>query len=155
MSVLFSFSKSLSLLLLNCFVLWLIGTLFFLLVKDRLPKLTELKSTGIKGTRDQSKDDILRIQRENIILLNRLESIQTKGSNHPVVPQEDPVKHVASSQINRKKKQQATTNANAKFVRRLNNVKSTIPKGARARPGPPKNKQRKKKQTLKQPEWQG
>eukprot|EP01147_Barroeca_monosierra_P010035 gene10035-2209_t len=120
-----------------------------------LPKLSELKLTGINGNRIHSREDMRKIQRENVLLLTKLEEIQRKGAAVHAAPA-PPRKHEASSTVNRRKKQRETENQNKAFLKRLEGVRSTVPKPntrSKARPGPPKSTGKGKHSRFEQPEW--
>ncbi|EGD77242.1 hypothetical protein PTSG_08334 [Salpingoeca rosetta] len=119
-----------------------------------IPKLSELRLTGLPTNRTHNRDDMRRIQRENVMLLGKLEEIQRKGGAMDTRPHKSQ-KHVASSSVNRRKHQRETANQNKAFLKRLQGVKSTVPKPtsskSKARPGPPRQKKPARK--LVQPEW--
>eukprot|EP00043_Microstomoeca_roanoka_P005305 m.54905 g.54905 ORF g.54905 m.54905 type:complete len:162 (+) comp12908_c0_seq1:123-608(+) len=115
-----------------------------------IPRLTELKLTGIESNRTHSKDAMRRIQRENIMLLTKLDQIQRKGG---ALETKAPVrKHVAAATVNRRKQQRETTIENKAFLKRLEKTKSTVPKPSKAKPGPPRQK-KSEGSRLVQPEW--
>eukprot|EP00051_Salpingoeca_urceolata_P004964 m.69228 g.69228 ORF g.69228 m.69228 type:complete len:199 (-) comp13967_c0_seq2:45-641(-) len=105
-----------------------------------------------------TRDEMQRIQRDNLALLDRLERVQVKGGaintrQAPAAPQ-----HVAASAVNRKKKMQSIHQENAAFLKRLETVKSSGLSGGarRARPGPPKKKSAaaaSPKRRVQRPEW--
>eukprot|EP00730_Choanoeca_flexa_P005885 TRINITY_DN12044_c0_g1_i1.p10 TRINITY_DN12044_c0_g1~~TRINITY_DN12044_c0_g1_i1.p10 ORF type:complete len:151 (+),score=27.53 TRINITY_DN12044_c0_g1_i1:2525-2977(+) len=109
-----------------------------------------------KTGRTYSNDEVRKIERDNLALLGRLDEINRKSSSIAKETKRKPVKHVAASAINRKKQHQQLHQDNLAFLKRLENVKSTMTgksgrSKAKAKPGPPRRKTNSGK--LVQPEW--
>ncbi|EDQ90434.1 uncharacterized protein MONBRDRAFT_7037 [Monosiga brevicollis MX1] len=107
--------------------------------------------------RTYTRDDVRRIERDNVHLLHRLDQIQRKGPT--INPVSEQPRHMAAAAINRRRKQNETHQENVAFLKRLEKVKSTVPSSSsassrsRAKPGPPRRKAPPAKKMV-QPEWQ-
>eukprot|EP00048_Salpingoeca_helianthica_P016757 m.234079 g.234079 ORF g.234079 m.234079 type:complete len:243 (+) comp19415_c0_seq1:92-820(+) len=100
-----------------------------------------------------TNDELYRIRRENVILLTKLERIHRVGGGG-VSSAQGRARHAAAAGVNRKKQYREIGQQNAMLLKRLENVKSTMP-ASRARPGPPAARRPETKgQPLVQPEWQ-
>jgi hypothetical protein len=73
-------------------------------VDPRAPKIPKDAS--------HSREEVLAIQRDNMLLLKHLEDIHKKGGAISFLPQKSEVKHVAPSMVNRKKSQKAVVSQN-------------------------------------------
>lgn len=96
-----------------------------------------------------------RIERDNMHLLSRLNSINRKGGQTSTFQASAKSRHMSTSGQNRLSSQRKIENQNLKFVRRLQSVKSTMPTGTRstAAPLPRRRAQPKSRPVKKKPEW--
>lgn len=101
-----------------------------------------------------TRDQMIKIQRDNLNLLGNLERIQRKGGGISSNKPKKPVKHVAASAVNRRKKHNDTAMQNLAFLKRLQNVKPTLATGGRTGPSPRRNpKPPGPRNPKKRPEW--